>query len=155
MLGDRLAQIQRMARVLVGDPDDAADLVADAIARTLPRWRAGRVRDVGAYVHRVTVNLAARRWRRRLLARQRDRAAMDWLPLQRDLAEDVADRDRTLRAVMRLPPRRRAVVVLRFYEDLPLGEIAAVLGVREGTVKSQLFRALEQLRADLEDLEQV
>ncbi|MCP3912655.1 MAG: sigma-70 family RNA polymerase sigma factor [Actinomycetia bacterium] len=144
-----------MARVLVGDPEDAADLVAEAIANTLPRWRAGQVRDVGAYVHRVTVNLAARRWRRRLLARQRDRTALEWLPVQRDLADDIADRDPTLGAVMRLPPRRRAVVVLRFYEGLPHGEIAKLLGIREGTVKSQLFRALEQLRIDLGDLEEV
>jgi RNA polymerase sigma factor (sigma-70 family) len=66
----------------------------------------------------------------------------------------AVERDRTLRAVMRLPPRRRAVVVLRFYDDLPEAEIAGLLGVSVGTVKSQLSRALEQLRADLGTLEE-
>ncbi len=55
---------------------------------------------------------------------------------------------------MGLPVRRRAVVVLRFYEDLSLREIASVLGVSEGTVKSQLSRGLEQLRGELEGLEE-
>ena len=55
---------------------------------------------------------------------------------------------------MRLPARRRAVVVLRFYDDLPEAEIADLLGVSVGTVKSQLSRGLEQLRAALETLEE-
>jgi RNA polymerase sigma factor (sigma-70 family) len=68
-----------------------------------------------------------------------------------DDAERFAERDRTLRAVGSLPPRRRAVVVLRFYEDLTLEQIAQVLDVRVGTVKSQLARALAHLRTELDD----
>ena len=80
---------------------------------------------------------------------RRDHLALDWLGTSPDLEAVAAERDRTLRAVMRLPVRRRAVVVLRFYDDLPEARIAEVLGISTGTVKSQLSRALEQLRADL------
>lgn len=148
-----LPRLRRVARMLVGDPEMADDLVGEAIARTLPRSRAGEVRDVGAYLRQTMVNLAARRWRRRLLARRRDHAALDWLAASVDDSEVVAERDHTLRAVMDLPVRRRAVVVLRFYEDLSLREIATTLDISEGTVKSQLSRGLEQLRAVLGDQE--
>ena len=146
---DSLPRLQRIARLLTDDADAADDVVAEAVARTLPRWRAGEVDDAASYLRRVTVNVATRRWRRRGLARRRDRSALDWLPMDRDAAGDVVERDRTLRAVMALPPRRRAVVVLRFYDDLSEQSIAEVLGISLGTVKSQLSRALEQLRGDL------
>jgi RNA polymerase sigma factor (sigma-70 family) len=149
LLGADLARIQRVARAVTGSPDQADELVAEAIARVLPRWRAGRVADPGAYLRRTVVNLAARRWRRRALGSRRDHAALDWLPPARDATLDVVERDRTWRAVLELPVRRRAVVVLRFYEDLPLDRIAVVLGVSEGTVKSQLARGLDQLRRTL------
>lgn len=145
-----MPRLRRVARVLVGDPQLADDLVGEAIARTLPRWRAGKVGDIGAYMRQIVINLATRRWRRRLLGRHRDHAALDWLTTSPEEDAMVVERDRTLRAVMGLPVRRRAVVVLRFYEDLSLAEIAAVLDVSEGTVKSQLSRGLEQLRGVLE-----
>lgn len=147
-------RLRRVARVLVGDPQLADDLVGEAIARTLPRWRAGKVGDLGAYLRQIVINLATRRWRRRLLGRQRDHTALDWLTTASEEADVLVERDRTLRAVMDLPVRRRAVVVLRFYEDLSLAEIAAVLDVSEGTVKSQLSRGLEQLRGVLEGPEE-
>ncbi|MGZ7007927.1 MAG: sigma-70 family RNA polymerase sigma factor, partial [Ilumatobacteraceae bacterium] len=68
-------------------------------------------------------------------------------------SDAVEDRDRMLHAVMRLPTRRRAVVVLRFYDDLAEADIARVLGISVGTVKSQLARALEQLRVSLGTLD--
>jgi RNA polymerase sigma-70 factor (sigma-E family) len=149
VLRPELPRVQRIARLLTGSADAADDVVAEAIARSLPRWRAGAVDDCPAYVRRVVVNLATRRWRRRALAMRRDHLALDWLGPSPDLEAAAAERDRTLRAVMRLPVRRRAVVVLRFYDDLPEARIAEVLGISTGTVKSQLSRALEQLRADL------
>jgi RNA polymerase sigma-70 factor (sigma-E family) len=144
-----LPRVQRIARLLTGSADAADDVVAEAIARSLPRWRDGGIDDCPAYLRRVVVNLSARRWRRRALAMRRDHLALDWLGRSPDLEAAAAERDRTLRAVMRLPVRRRAVVVLRFYDDLPEARIAEVLGISTGTVKSQLSRALEQLRADL------
>ncbi|MGD9996751.1 MAG: sigma-70 family RNA polymerase sigma factor [Ilumatobacteraceae bacterium] len=153
-LADALPRIQRVARLLVGTADGADDLVAEAIARTLPKWRSGTVDDAPAYVRRVVVNLASRRWRRLALAHRRDHATLDWMQQPAPFDTVTAERDRTLRAVLRLPPRRRAVVVLRFYDDLPEAAIAQILGIGVGTVKSQLSRALEQLRADIEALDQ-
>lgn len=154
LLGTELPRLQRVARLLMGDADLADEAVAEAIARTLPRWRAGQVADLPAYLRRVVVNLVHRRWRRMALSRQRDHVALDWLLPAPDQPALSADRDHTLRAVAALPPRRRAVVVLRFYDDLTEERIAEVLGVTVGTVKSTLSRALEQLRADLAALEQ-
>lgn len=155
ILSGELPRIQRIARLLSGDADAADDIVAEAIARSLPRWRAGEIGDCSSYLRRVVVNLAARRWRRRALGLRRDHRALDWTRTGGDLASVAAERDRTLRAVLRLPIRRRAVVVLRFYDDLSEQQIAEVLGISVGTVKSQLSRALEQLRADIGTLDGV
>lgn len=155
LLGIELPRVQRIARLLIGNADVADDVVAEAVARTLPRWRAGGIDDYSAYLRRVVVNLAAQRWHRRALALRRDHFALDWLSRPTDVETTVAERDRMLGAVMRLPVRRRAVVVLRFYDDMTEARIAQVLGITVGTVKSQLSRALEQLRTDFETLEQV
>ena len=120
----------------------------------LPRWRADGIDDCGAYLRRVVVNLVRRRWRRLALARRRDHHAVGWTTTDAGASSEVVeDRDRTLRAVMKLPMRRRAVVVLRFYDDLAEADIAQVLGINVGTVKSQLARALEQLRVSLGTLD--
>lgn len=152
VLHEVLPGAQRRALLLLGDRDAADDVVAEAVTRLLPRWRSGGVADPGAYLRQVIVNLCRRRWRRRRMSLGRDHAALDWVPPASDDDAVVADRDAVLRAVVRLPPRRRAVVVLRFYDDLSEAQIAEALGVRVGTVKSQLSRALEQLRSDLATL---
>jgi RNA polymerase sigma factor (sigma-70 family) len=150
MLSLELPKIQRIARLMVGDADVAEEIVAEAVARMLPRWRADAIDDCGAYLRQIVVNLVRRRWRRVALARRRDQNALEWMSGATAASSDVVDeRDRTLRSVMRLPIRRRAVVVLRFYDDLAEADIAKVLGISVGTVKSQLARALEQLRAVL------
>lgn len=153
VLGSELPRIQRIARLLTGGAEAAEDLVAEAIARTLPRWRAGSVEDVPAYLRRVVVNLAGQRWRRRSLSARRDHRAIEWLAAGRDVAAVAVERDRTIRAVMGLPAGRRAIVALRFYDDMTEARIAEVLGISIGTVKSQLSRALEQLRRELGDQE--
>ena len=149
MVGAELPRLQRIARLLVGGGDAADDLVAEAIARTLPKWRSGVVADPPAYLRRVLVNLVSRSWRRRRLSLRSDHHAIDWLQPASDNPGETVERDRTLRAIAALPARRRAVVVLRFYDDLPEARIAEVLGISLGTVKSTLSRALGQLRADL------
>jgi RNA polymerase sigma factor (sigma-70 family) len=154
MLSVELPRVQRIARLMIGDADTAEEVVAEAVARMLPRWRADAIDDCGAYLRRVVVNLARRRWRRLALGRRHDHHALDWMAVaSTDSNEVVDERDRTLRAVMRLPLRRRAVVVLSFYDDLTEADIARILGVNIGTVKSQLARALEQLRGSLGTLD--
>jgi RNA polymerase sigma-70 factor (sigma-E family) len=154
LLGTELGRLQRFALLLTGDPNAAEELVADAIAQTLPRWRAGRVHDGAAYLRRVMANQAARRWRRSRLGRDRDHHALGWTTTAPNIETDAVERDRAVRAVLLLPPRRRAIVVLRFYDDLPEARIADVLGIGVGTVKSQLSRALAQLRVTLDDREE-
>ncbi len=149
LVGEELPRLQRIARLLTGTPEAADDLVAETLSRVLPKWRDGAVTDPSAYLRRVMVNLTNRQWRRRAVGRRRDHAALGWLPAGGDDAEEIAEHDRTLRAVLALPPRRRAVVVLRFYDDLPEARIAEVMGISLGTVKSSLARGLEQLRAAL------
>ncbi len=153
MLGVELPRLQRIARLLVGDADVADDLVAEAIARTLPKWRSGTVAEPAAYVRRVLVNLTNRRWRRRRLSARSDHFALGWTQPASDPSHETVERDRTLRAVHALPARRRAVIVLRYYDDMSEASISAVLGISVGTVKSTLSRALEQLRAELETQE--
>ncbi len=153
LLGLELPRLQRLARLLVGDVDSAEDVVAEAIARTLPMWRKGDIDDLGAYLRRVVVSVVSRRWQRRALGFRRDRSAIDWLTAPFDTAAVLSDRDETLRAVLRLPPRRRAIVALRFYEDMTEARIAEVLGIQLGTVKSQLSKALEQLWVEFGALE--
>ena len=150
MLGGELPRLQRVARLLVGDADVADEMVAEAIARTLPKWRSGTLVEPAAYARRVLINLANRRWRRRALSARHDHFALAWTLPSTDHSGESAERDRTLRAVSALPARRRAVVVLRYYDDLSEAAIASVLGISVGTVKSTLSRALEQLRAVLE-----
>ncbi|MGZ4672637.1 MAG: sigma-70 family RNA polymerase sigma factor [Ilumatobacteraceae bacterium] len=154
MLAVELPKVQRIARLMSGDVDVAEEVVAEAVARMLPRWRADGIDDCGAYLRRVVVNLVRRRWRRLALARRRDHHALGWTSDGAVESSDaVEDRDRMLHAVVRLPTRRRAVVVLRFYDDLAEADIARILGISVGTVKSQLARALEQLRVSLGTLD--
>lgn len=149
-LQSSLPRVQRIALALTNDHDDADELVADAISRMLPRWRIGAIDDPAAYFKRTVVNLATRRWRRIALGRSRDHRAVEWTQAGGDLANKLAERDATLSAIRSLPARRRTIVVLRYYDDLSLEQIADLLEINIGTVKSQLSRALEQLRVALE-----
>ena len=153
-LSVELPRLLRIARLLTGDDDVADDVVAEAIARTLPLMRADAVVDLPAYLRRVIVNLAARRWRRRALGARRDHLALAWMQPASDVEGQTVERDRVVRALLALPVRRRAVVVLRFYDDLPEADIAAAMGTSVGAVKSQLSRGLEQLRSVFEAQEQ-
>lgn len=145
-----LPRLRRTARLLVGSAEAADDLVGDAIARVLPKWRSGSVDEPIGYVRRAMVNLATKRWRRRAVGRRLDHRALDWSPLTTAADTQIAERDAVLTALAELAPRRRAVVVLRFYEDRSIDEIADLMGCAPGTVKSQLSRGLGQLATRLE-----
>jgi RNA polymerase sigma-70 factor (sigma-E family) len=142
-----LPRLLRFGLVLTGDPDAAEDLVQTALGRSLGAWRLRRIDDPQAFVRKVMVNSYASFYRRR----RREIATAD-LPegaSVADVTRGIDDRDSVWRALMALPPRQRAVIVLRYYEDLSEREIAAVMSTSIGTVKSQSARALRRLAAIL------
>ncbi|MFD2083151.1 RNA polymerase sigma-70 factor, sigma-E family [Actinopolymorpha cephalotaxi] len=147
----RWTSLLRTAYLLVGDHGHAEDLVQSALVRTHRRWSGLENRDQPErYVRKVLVNLASSHWRRRLHFRESPVADVP----ERTVADATAHsdlRDELWQALRSLPPRMRAVLVLRYFEDLSEAEIAAVLGCSTGTVKSQASRGLARLRAGLTD----
>ena len=142
----RSPALLRTAYLLTGSRADAEDLLQTALAKTYLAWDRIREREaLDGYVRRVMVNTQTSWWRRRKV----DEYATDDLPetrAGRDEAEDLALHDSLWTALSELPKRQRAMVVLRYYEDLSEAETAAVLGVSVGTVKSTTSRALAKLR---------
>jgi RNA polymerase sigma-70 factor (sigma-E family) len=148
--GSRVEMV-RLAHLITGSNGVAEDVVQEAFVRLRAQWH--RVDNPGGYLRTTVVNLARGHLRRRGVARRHalagPTAAAGWAdPAERRLTGDP-EIDDTWAAVCRLPPRQRAVLALRFYEDLPLAEIAEVLGCRVGTVKSNLHRGLARLRKEL------
>lgn len=133
-----------------GDHAAAEDLLQEVLERVFPRWR--RIhREPERYVRAALVNAATNRWRHRS---RRVREAP--LTLDRPHPEvagpeqHVLDQDLLLRALATLPPRMRAVLVLRFFDDLSEADTAAALRCGVGTVKSQTSRGLARLRDQLD-----
>ncbi|MBA2638960.1 MAG: SigE family RNA polymerase sigma factor [Nocardioidaceae bacterium] len=136
----RLPELLRFGRVLTGNADSAADLVQDALERTLLAWpRLHERHEPTAYVRRVMVNRNISIWRR-----LRRETVTDALP-ERTVEDRQRDHD-LWAALQSLPARQRAVLALRYYEDLSETEIAAVLGCSAGTVKSQASKGMAKLR---------
>lgn len=145
----RRTALLRSAYLLTGNHDDAEDLVQVALVKAVPHWHriAGRPEP---YVRRILARESISRWRRR---RWRE-VATDQLPERVQPVGDHDDPD--LRAALaRLAPRQRAVIVLRYYEDLTERQTADALGVSVGTVKSQARDGLARLRTLLPDLDSV
>jgi RNA polymerase sigma-70 factor (sigma-E family) len=144
----RSTHLLRLALLLTGwNEAEAQDLTQIALERAYRRRRMlfGRDRPAEPYVRKVLVN-AATDWRR--VARRRRELPLDAATNLSvcDQAGRVGDRDLLLRALASVPPRQRAVLVLRFWEDLSDTEIAATLNCSVGTVKSQGSRGLDRLR---------
>jgi RNA polymerase sigma-70 factor (sigma-E family) len=142
------ASLYRTAYLLLGDAAEAEDLVQTALAKTYASWP--KVRDVNAapgYARTVLVNTASSWFRKRSWRNERPSATLP------DLARehDPSDRPALMSALAVLPPRQRAVIVLRYYEDLSVAQAATALDVTEGTVKSQTSDALARLRTLLGD----
>ncbi|MEV0382786.1 SigE family RNA polymerase sigma factor [Nonomuraea sp. NPDC050643] len=136
----RGSALLRYGYVLTGNADDAADLVQESLLRLNDSWR--RVRDKDnpeAYVRTIMARQHISWWRRRR---------------REHLTDDVPEGSYTdhhtfgelWKELATLPRRQRVVLVLRYYEDLPDQEIADILGITRGTVRSQAFRALNTLR---------
>ncbi|MGA8114537.1 MAG: SigE family RNA polymerase sigma factor [Actinocatenispora sp.] len=142
-VGSRLAALTRLGYLLTGDHQHAEDLVQTALMKTARHWR--RVTDPSAYTQRVMVRENVSRWRRRRFHEQPLDSVRD--PATReDTAEEMARRELFMVAMRRLTPRQRAVIALRYYEDLSEADTAAVLGCAVGTVKSRTHHALNRLR---------
>lgn len=138
----------RTTYAVTGDRQLAEDAVQVAFAQAYAAWpRVHRAAEPTAYVRRIAINAALGHRRR---AFNRRETAADRLPERAaDPGMDALERDEVWRAVQALPPRQRAVVVLRYYEDLSERQIADALGCRPGTVKSQASAALATLRTRL------
>ncbi len=143
----------RLAYVILGDRSLAEEVVMEALVKTYSGWR--RIRDLDrseAYLRQAVVNGCRSKIRRKVLESRvaptlKHRAEQ----ATRVHTEDDPDTRREVwRAVLALPERQRACVALYYYEDLPEGEVADLLGCSVGTVKSQLFKARAKLQALLE-----
>jgi RNA polymerase sigma-70 factor (sigma-E family) len=150
-LAAREPALQRTAHLITGDLHSAQDLVQAALTKLYLVW--DRLDDKGhldAYVRRIMVNEHTSTWRRAWRRREVSRGEV---PDRGVEASYDPGRDAVWRYLVTLAPRQRAVVVLRYYEDLSEREIADVLGVSVGTVKSQTSKAMANLRRTLEGAE--
>ncbi|NIZ90310.1 SigE family RNA polymerase sigma factor [Kineococcus rubinsiae] len=148
----------RAAHFLTGDPWAAEDLVQLALTKTYLAWPAAQGKVSYAYARQALLSAHTDTWRRRRW--REDTTAPEDLPAHppagaaagaptwADPAHTVADHDAVDQALRRLTPRERAVIVLRYLEDLTEKDTAALLNVSIGTVKALHSRALAKLRAD-------
>ncbi|WP_345680234.1 RNA polymerase sigma factor [Yinghuangia aomiensis] len=145
----RGSSLKRYAFLLCGDDDRADDLVQEAMVRVLSRRHPRDLGELERYVRRVLVNLVIDEGRRTTRwDRLQPAVAASFDRVCSQSAEDeTCDRMWIRDMLSSLPPRQRAAVVLRYFEDLPVAGIADALGCSQGTVKSQLHDALRRLAA--------
>src|SRR5680860_100334 len=142
----RQPSLLRTAYLLTGDRNSAEDLVQTALAKLYLSWDKVQKRDlVDGYVRAIMVNENNSLWRR---AWKRKEISTDEVPETGAVTDhhDHGEKSALWEFVQTLPRRQRAVIVLRFYEDLSEGETAEILGISVGTVKSQASRALASMR---------
>lgn len=145
-VASRTPSLISLAYLLTGDQHAAEDLLQTAYARTAARWHRLRHDDPEGYVRTVLYREQVSFWRRR--GRRREVAVP--VPPERGYADHgpYADLRLSMRqALLRLSPDQRAVIVLRYYEDLTETQVAEILGCSVGTVRSRTHRAVTRLRA--------
>jgi RNA polymerase sigma-70 factor (sigma-E family) len=145
----RSAALLRTALLLAGGRGrpEAEDLLQTALERAYRHWgRICRSGDPERYVRRVLANASVDWWRRLRRRPEQALSGEEPGPPAVDHADTIAQRDFLLRALAGLPPRQRAVLVLRYFCDMSEAEIADALGCTTGTVKSQASRGLARLR---------
>ena len=140
----------RLAVLLTSDRFVAEEVTAEVFARVLPRFRRGEVNDALPYLRRAVVNEVRSRHRRRG-HEQRALARVGASVGAGDPVDRLELREGLLVALATLPVRQRAVVVLRYHDDLSEAEVARTLGTSVGTVKTHASRGLEQLRRQLRE----
>ena len=149
-LAERADHLLRTAMLLAGSKEAGEDLLQTAVERLLRRWRRFDG-DPEGYLRRTLCNLATDGYRRSGRWRQKERLLRSGLPPPQDATGDVDLRDALVRLLLQLPARQRAVLVLRYWEQLTDSETAALLGCAEGSVKSAGSRGLARLRELAED----
>ena len=138
------ATLFRTAYLMSGDYQRAEDLLQTTLVRVYQRWPRVAAMDYPvAYARKVVVTQSASWWRRR--SSHESPSLLREEPAWGGLAAEVAEHERVWQAVLSLPPRQRAVTVLRYYEDLSEAEIAETLGMAPGTVKSHGHAASRRL----------
>jgi RNA polymerase sigma-70 factor (sigma-E family) len=145
---NRGTPLHQSAYLLCGDWHLADDVVQDTMIKAYQHWKRVRQADSPeAYVRRILINEVRGRWRRR----ERSVPVAEFVdePVVADPSDDVARRDGLFQALLTLPLRQRATIVLRYLEGMSERETAVVLGCSEGTVKSQSSRALTNLKSFL------
>lgn len=141
--------LYRAAYLMLGDHALAEDLVQEALTKTYVAWH--RLHDPGnaeAYARKAITTTAITWWRRRSWSAEKPRDDVPDLSV-RDHSDRVDEHDAMWAELQALPPRQRAAIVLRYYEDLTERQTAEAMGCSVGTVKSQVFAGLEKLRARL------
>ena len=147
----RARSLHRAAYLMVGDSQLAQDLVQEALTKTYVAWpRLRDPRNAEAYCRKAITTTAISWFRRKGWANERP---TEILPEGEQGGHDarIADRDRVWRALQALPPRQRAALVLRYFDDLTEAQTARAMGCAVGTVKSQVAAGLAKLRAQLGD----
>jgi len=151
-MASRWPGLVRLGYGLTGDRGLAEDLAQSALAKAYASWaRVRRADDPDAYVRRILINANNNRFRKRRVAEH----SADYLPETgvADAADSLGQRSVLIAALMELPPKQGAVVVLRYWEDLPETQVASIMGCSVGTVKSQASRALARLRTSAQLVE--
>jgi RNA polymerase sigma factor (sigma-70 family) len=145
------ASVYRLALVLCGKPHVAEEIVAEVFAKVLPKWRRGSVTDPVFYLRRAVVNEVRSRHRQR---GNEQRALARHASRQTTTAPSASATNLSqplIVAMQQLSVRHRAVIVLRFHEDLSEADVARILGSPTGTIKAQTSRALSALRTLMEE----
>jgi RNA polymerase sigma factor (sigma-70 family) len=136
------AAMVRLAHLMCGSNETACDIVHEAFIRLQRNW--AKATDPRAYLRKIVVNLCRAHHRRRAVEHRH--AAVATVPPPY-LAPEL---DETWHALAKLSPKRRVALVLRYYEDLSIEEVARAMGCRVGTAKSLIHRGLESLRQELQ-----
>ena len=144
------ASLFRTAYLMTGDYQRAEDLLQTTLVRVYQRWpRISTMDRPLGYARRVLVSQSASWWRRR--SSHESPMLLHDEPVWAGRVEEVAEHQRVWQAVLSLPPRQRAVTVLRYYEDLSEAEIAETLAMAPGTVKSHSHAATRRLAVLLQE----
>lgn len=143
-------RLLRTAFLLSGNQHTAEDLVQEALERACRRWHRISVTEAPeAYVRQIVVNLANDRWRRMGRMRESDPAEFPDEPDPRDEYGRLDLRDQLTTLLETLPMRMRTILVLRYLHDMDDAQIAGILNIAPGTVRSQLSRGLARLRSEV------